>query len=78
MFRVDIHAHLKSRIAVSCNHFLLSYLTHVNLIVPVLVVPVRVRTGAPRPDTKTPKKNIWKKHGERVPPTKVVVQPFGF
>lgn len=68
MFRVDIHAHLKSRIAVSCNHFLLSYLTHVNLIVPVLVVPVRVRTGAPKPDTKTPKNKQVEKTRGTCPP----------
>jgi len=37
------------------------------------------KTEPPKPDTKTPKKQlVEKKHGERVPPTKAVVQPLGF
>ena len=43
------------------------------------VLSINKRTDAPKPDTKTPQKTgRWKKHGERVPPTKAVVQPLGF
>ena len=43
------------------------------------VLSINERTEATKPDTKTPKKTSrWKKHGERVPPTKAVVQPLGF
>ena len=43
------------------------------------VLSINERTEAPKPDTKTPKKTSrWKRHGERVPPTKAVVQPLGF
>ena len=42
------------------------------------VLSINERTEAPKPDTKTPKKTSRsKKHGERVPPTKAVVQPLG-
>ena len=34
-----------SLVPVSCNHFILSDRAHVNVIAPVWVVPVRVRTG---------------------------------
>ena len=43
------------------------------------ILSINERTEAPKPDTKTPKKTSrWKKHRERVPPTKAVVQPLGF
>ena len=43
------------------------------------VLSINERTEAPKPDTKTRQKTSrWKKHGERVPPTKAVVQPLGF
>ena len=43
------------------------------------VLSINERTEAPKPDTKTPKnQQVYKKHGERVPPTKAVVQPLEF
>ena len=42
------------------------------------VLSINERTKAPKPDTKTQKASRWKKQGERVPPTKAVVQPLGF
>ena len=43
------------------------------------VLSINERTEAPKSDTKTSKnQQVEKKHGERVPPTKAVVQPLGF
>ena len=42
------------------------------------VISINERTEAPKPDTKTPKNQQVEKHGERVPPTKAVVQLWGF
>ena len=36
-----------------------------------------LKLSAPKPDTKTPKNQQVEKIRERVPPTKVVVQPLG-
>ena len=36
------------------------------------------KTNAPKPDMKTLKNQQVEKNGERVPPTKAVVQPLGF